>query len=239
MSRKVFIGMPVGTGDVRISTVISMISSMVEINAEGWQFPQYHFRVGDSDLCNARNAIIGRFMAGDYTDMVLIDSDISWNTGDLTRLINHDKDFVAGIYRGRSDDKLIYNVHWPEKREMWTDPKTGFPLLKVDSVTIGFCRLTRACVEKLVASLNGEYMVDETFEGETYPWLVDFEHKNRARWDEGYSLCRRWRELGGDVWIDPMINLGHMGPKVFEGNFMGALEEMQSMARFRPIPMAG
>lgn len=230
MARKVFIGIPVHTGDVKVSTVISLITTMTEIYANGWGFPLIYFRVGDSDLCRARNAIVGKFMDGDCTDLVMIDSDISWPVGAMTRLVEHDQDFVAASYRGRTDEKDMYFIRWPEHKEMWTDPATGNPLLKVDGVTIGFCRLRRACVEKLVASLNGHHYVDPLCPDEYLPWLIDFEYRDGVRLEEGYSLCRRWRELGGNVWVDPAINLGHMGPKVFEGNLMEFLRKIQDLS---------
>ncbi len=213
-----------------MSTVISLIVSIKECATNGWELPQFYFRVGDSDLARSRNVIIGRFLDTDCTDLVLVDSDISWAPGTLTRLVSHKKDFVAGAYKGKTDEKEMYFILWPEKKEMWTDPETGNPLLKVDGVSIGFCRIARSCVEKLVASLDGKRLHDPAIPDETFPWLIDFEYHNGIRWEEGYTLCRKWRELGGDVWVDPMINLGHMGAKIWESNLIGYLEKMQNIA---------
>lgn len=227
--RKIFIGMPVGSGQVMLNTVISLITSMVECHDFGWRFPKMYFRGGDSDLCRARNAVVTEFVKSDCTDLVMIDSDISWRAGDLTRLVAHKKEFVAACYRGKTDEKDLYFIQWPEKKELYTDPDTGFPLLKVDGTAIGFCRLTRACVEKLVESLNGHHYIDPLYPDDKIHWLIDFERRDGARLEEGYSLCRRWRELGGDVWIDPMLNLGHMGLKVFESNMIEFLERIRNI----------
>jgi hypothetical protein len=224
--RKVYIGIPAG-GSIMVNTVISLLATQNEFRDLGWPKPTIYFRVGDSDLCRARNAIIGKFLESDCTDLMLIDSDISWPIGAISTLVECEKDFVAASYRGRTDDKDIYFVLWPDKKEMWTSPRTGTPLLKVDGVTIGFCRLTRACVEKMVDSLNGDFTFDPLCPDEKIPWLIDFERGNGVRYEEGYSLCRKWRNLGGDVWVDPMINLGHMGPKVFEGNLIEFLDKMR------------
>src|SRR5215467_9847971 len=132
MTRKVYIGMPVVSGQVMVSTVISIIITMREFVQNGWPLPIFYFRVGDSDLARARNAIIGHFLKSDCTDLVMIDSDISWPPGAMTRLVSHKKDFVAGAYRGRTDDRDMYFILWPEHKEMWVDPETESPLLKVD-----------------------------------------------------------------------------------------------------------
>lgn len=227
---KVFIGTPIGSGSLMINYAVSLFCTCREFVAAGWDYPRWYIRVGDSDLCRARNAIIGYFLQTDCTDLVLIDSDISWGPGTLQRLINHDKDFVAGAYRGKTDEKDIYFLLWPEKKEMWIDPATEFPLLKVDGAPIGFCRLRRPCVEKLVASLNGKHYVDPLVPDEDIPWLIDFSQRDGKRLEEGLSLCRQWRDLGGDVWVDPVIKLGHMGPRIFDSDLMGFLEKMQRLS---------
>lgn len=231
--RKIYIGTPVSSVP-QMNYVVSLSATLLRelVPEQGWDIPRLYFRVGDSDLCRARNAIIGNFLKSDCTDLVMIDSDISWRPGDITRLVSHPKDFVAGAYRGRADDRDIYFVLWPEHKEMWTDPESGSPLLKVDGVPLGFCRVTRSLIEKMVDAQGGKMFSDPLIPDEEFPWLVDFSFFEGVRYEEGYSFCRKWRDLGGDVWVDPMINLGHMGPKIFESNLMGFLEKMQSIARF-------
>lgn len=227
MKPKVFIGVPVHSGSITIDTVISLLAELKILHSQGWEYPRFYFRVGDGDLCRARNAIIAHFLQSDCTDLCLIDADISWRPGDLIRLVSHCKDFVIGAYRGRSENE-VYFILWPEKREMIVSDQ-NHPLLKIDGGSIGFCRLTRTCVEQLVASLNGRYFTDPRVPDEKIPWLIDFETYDGIRLEEGYSLCRRWRELGGDVWVDPLIDLGHTGPKTFQGSLMGYLENQLKM----------
>ena len=76
----------------------------------------------------------------------------------------------------------------------------------------------------------GEPYRDPVLPDESYPWIIDFETRDGVRHEEGYSLCLRWRDLGGDVWVDPIVNLGHMGPKVFHSDLMGFLDRMRSYA---------
>jgi len=35
---------------------------------------------------------------------------------------------------------------------------------------------------------------------------------------EDYTFCRRWQEMGGDIWLDPSISLNHYGHFCFQGN---------------------
>jgi len=34
---------------------------------------------------------------------------------------------------------------------------------------------------------------------------------------EDLVFCKRWRELGGDVWVDPEVRLGHVGAFTYAG----------------------
>ncbi|MFT9324809.1 MAG: hypothetical protein ABF537_11805, partial [Acetobacter sp.] len=34
---------------------------------------------------------------------------------------------------------------------------------------------------------------------------------------EDFTFCRRWREIGGEVWLDTSINLTHAGRAAFHG----------------------
>lgn len=232
-SPKIYIGTPVADAKPFLNYVISLIVTIKECHALGWAEPIIYFRACDSDIARARNVILARFLKSDCTDLVLIDSDISWPPGAITRMLSHKKDFVSAAYRGKTDDKDLYFVRWPEQKEMFEDAETGHPLLKVDGTPLGFCRLTRECVEKLVAHYHPhEWMRDLIVEEESFPWVVDFEKfENNTRYEEGYTLCKKWQAIGGDCWLDPGINLGHMGVKIFESNLVGFLEKMQSVSR--------
>jgi hypothetical protein len=35
---------------------------------------------------------------------------------------------------------------------------------------------------------------------------------------EDYSFCRRWRDMGGEIWIDLQSKLTHIGPISFKGD---------------------
>jgi hypothetical protein len=39
----------------------------------------------------------------------------------------------------------------------------------------------------------------------------------RHKYGEDYSFCKRWRDMGGQVWVDPSISMGHLGTKIWKG----------------------
>jgi hypothetical protein len=47
-------------------------------------------------------------------------------------------------------------------------------------------------------------------------WETD-ENGLRHKYGEDYSFCKRWRDMGGRVWVDPTISMGHLGTKIWKG----------------------
>ena len=35
---------------------------------------------------------------------------------------------------------------------------------------------------------------------------------------EDYTFCRRWQKIGGEVWLDPLVELDHVGHFTFNGD---------------------
>jgi hypothetical protein len=44
-------------------------------------------------------------------------------------------------------------------------------------------------------------------------------NSNNELVSEDISFCEKWRELGGKLYLDPSINLAHVGTKRWTGNF--------------------
>ncbi|MGK9165727.1 hypothetical protein KXR53_05490 [Inquilinus limosus] len=44
----------------------------------------------------------------------------------------------------------------------------------------------------------------------------------RRSLSEDYAFCRRWRDIGGNVYADLNSDLGHFGQHMFRGNFAGS-----------------
>ena len=42
---------------------------------------------------------------------------------------------------------------------------------------------------------------------------------------EDYVFCQRWRDLGGSVWIEPEIELAHVGLKAWRGCYADTLAD--------------
>jgi len=41
---------------------------------------------------------------------------------------------------------------------------------------------------------------------------------------EDFSFCQRWTEMGGEIWVDYMSRLDHVGVMVFRGNLAARVD---------------
>jgi hypothetical protein len=44
-------------------------------------------------------------------------------------------------------------------------------------------------------------------------------------YSEDTSFCNKWKSLGGTTWVNISMTCGHIGSKVFTGNFKQYFEE--------------
>ena len=92
------------------------------------------------------------------------------------------------------------------------DAGTGFMCIKKETIQKMFDKHTDL---KYVNDIN----VDNKFEPFMYA-LFDciIDPDSRRYLSEDYTFCRRWQEMGGDVWLDPRTALNHVGHYTFRGN---------------------
>jgi hypothetical protein len=157
-------------------------------------------------LVFSRNAALAALAHGNHTDLLFIDGDIGWKPGDALRLLSHDAPVVAGTYRLKTDDRLEFAAH------PWPAPTNDAGLCDVEKVGAGFFRIRKDAAKLMF---------------EAYPNLV-YRHgsathvgafnpvcENGELVGEDHSFCRRWRNIGGKVLVDPAIKLDHWGVKNF------------------------
>jgi len=55
------------------------------------------------------------------------------------------------------------------------------------------------------------------------------DEESRVYLSEDYLFCKRWRQLGGDLWLDLQTNLNHTGTMDFIGSLMININEMDDL----------
>ena len=211
---KVMVAIPAYTGTIHLGTFRSLFTDLMALQARGDHW-EVHDECGNALIADARALIVAQFLASDCDTLVFIDSDVSWEAGALLKLIDYPVDMVAGIYPQRKDP-INYCVKWKGTGELWADPATG--LLEVEGVPAGFMKLSRTQLEAMVEQYpDTEFYVENAPDQKAWALFCDY-RIGKHKMGEDYAFCRRWTDMGGKVWIDPEIKMGHIGNKTFVGH---------------------
>ncbi|MDD4617219.1 MAG: hypothetical protein PHW76_08955 [Alphaproteobacteria bacterium] len=197
---------------------------------------------GDSLITRSRNKLVSAFLdMPNATHLMFIDADISFYPEDVHRMLKFGHDCVAGMYPVKNYDwskakekmspdmdieKLAQTgLHFvglpcPEKdREIRNGFVTGV------YAGTGFMLLRRSCLEAMIRA----YPQTKFDAAQVYPIpkvrsenqyaLFDciIEPKTNIYLSEDFTFCRRWRDIGGKIWLDPQSRLAHFGSFRFEG----------------------
>jgi hypothetical protein len=207
-----FIATPCLDGNVSAHYTASLVRTMTTLQQKGWRSPQIDFEIGNSLIADARNKLVARFLASAASDLVFIDSDLSWSPDDLVRLASCDVPLVAGVYQRKSRTKIDFAVKFGTTIGMDTQR-----LMEVERVGTGFMRLRRDCIERMVAAHASLRLKNPLAQDDAnFYALFDTTIVDGQFIGEDFTFCDRWRAIGGKVLIDPTMNFGHHGAAAYE-----------------------
>jgi len=213
--------------------------------------------ISDSLISRARNQLVAKFMANkEFTHLIFIDVDISFNHEDILKMLWHDQEIITGAYpiKDINWEKVVKNVQngmEPKKllensiRYVVNPVKTGENKVQVEKGAIsvydagtGFMCISRSAFEKLFAAHPELKYVDDTgtLVGEekdnAYALFNSYVDPETNRFlSEDYGFCRYWQEIGGSIWTDPSIELGHLGRLKYNGKLIDFLMQASAEAQ--------
>ena len=194
----------------------------------------------DSLVTRSRNTLVARFMdRAAATHLLFVDADISFQPAQVLRMAALGQDVVAGMYPLKTRDWSAASVARLQQGEgLETAPLryVGLPcagderqeqdgFVTGEYAGTGFMMIRRAALARLMAahpelrfaaahdratqdpSPHQFALFDCMIEPETLHYL-----------SEDYTFCRRWRALGGQIWLDTRGALVHTGGHDFVGN---------------------
>ena len=98
-------------------------------------------------------------------------------------------------------------------------------LIKLHDAGTGFMMISREAILKMIKAYpelkyNNDVNINNAELTDHFYALFDtmIDPIDRRYLSEDYTFCRRWQEIGGDVWLDPSISLNHYGHFCFQGN---------------------
>ena len=235
------IGTPCFGGQVSSLYAVALLKLQAAFAQRGWSL-SFLLQGGDALVTRARQTIVCHFLENpNATHLLFIDADIGFEPEQVLRLLEFDADFTAAVYpikqinwdlmpavvqAGRTPIEsatLSYVVERDTNQDLVV--RNGF--VKSRYAGTGFLMIRRAALEAMI---------------EHYPELR-YAHEHRAndpldgsRWrcalfncmvdqatgfylSEDFSFCRRWTDMGGEIWVDVFSRFTHVGSFAYQGDF--------------------
>jgi hypothetical protein len=151
-------------------------------------------------LMRQREVLVGSFLKTDCTHLLWVDSDIGWGAGDAVRLLETGKDFIGGCYARKNAARDLPVV--------LTGNREG-ALYEATHVPTGFLLVSRSTIERMIEAFP-ELRYDDAGTKSTLTALF---LQQLGEGTEDLAFCRRWRQIGGQVWLHSGVVLPH-----YDGN---------------------
>jgi len=166
-----------------------------------------------SVLPKIRNEMVGKAVDSGADVILFIDSDVAFDPKSVAHLVTSDRDVSFIAYR-RKETAESYTC----KIESGED---GKPLvedgwIKLSAAGTGLLAIKTSVIKNMyLAYPDLKYTSDE---GDERFSLFDFLVYDGMYKGEDYTFCRRWRDIGGKIWMWPDVNTAHVGAFEYRGN---------------------
>jgi hypothetical protein len=204
------IATPAYDGKVNIQYALAFANTIQALHAQGIQTTPLIVSSG-SLLVAERNRLVQAFWESDCTHLLCVDSDLGWPAQAVFAMLEVGKEFVAGVYpaRGNSNQFLFRPALNPDSTII-----NEKHLLKMEYIPSGFMLLKRSLIARMrerFPELYYEPKQKEVGNPEQAFGFFDTEIWEGEFWGEDYVFCRRAREAGAEIWVDPLIQFDHAG----------------------------
>ena len=193
----------------------------------------------ESLIPRGRNNLVTRFLDNPKaTHLLFVDADIGFGVEQVARMLTFDEDVVAGMY----PLKLIDWGHGGLEQAQRGEPLETAPLRYVGVpctgperqqrggfvaglyAGTGFMLIKRKVLLELISAYPqtrytathvGTHSSDSPHRYALFDCMIEPDSGHYL--SEDYTFCRRWREIGGTIWLDTEGALTHVGSYDFEG----------------------
>lgn len=233
------IATPCYGGQLTVAYVNSALALQRACHARGIK-THFNMRSGEALITRARADMVGEFLQSEATHLLFIDADIGFAPEQVFRLLAFDADMTAAAYplkridwdkvqrvaqSGRPDVEasvLDYVIYLEAKGTM----KAHNDFVRVRYTGTGFLMMRRSVLMRMceahpelrykAAQREADLLKDGPYNYALFECMI--EPDTGLYLSEDYAFCRRWRELGGTIWLDIRSKLTHYGAYGFKGD---------------------
>lgn len=245
----IVVATPCYAGQVTAHWAESLLKLQPACRARGIQL-SWLLHGSDALLTRARSELVARFLERPgATHLLFIDSDIGYEPDQVFRLLDFGAPVTAAAYPLKKLDwarmrravevehattaAAAFHYVYGVADRTHIEGRRGF--IKASFAGTGFLMIERDALLKLCAAhpelqYAGVHMPDDPLIGSPYRFalfdcLIDPETGTYL--SEDFAFCRRWTDLGGEIWIDGQSRLTHVGAWTFSGDFATQLKQRQ------------
>jgi hypothetical protein len=224
----------------QISAVYGL--SLLKLQARMRAYRGFNLKVlvkdGDALITRARASLLSQFLDDpSATHLLFIDADIGFEPDQVVRLIECGADMCAAVYP-------IKRIDWQRMKNALSgaqpnpaaslqyaleveDPNavianSGF--IKVRYAGTGFLMIRRAVLERMCVHYpqlryKRDHSIDAATESDNRFALFECAITEDGTYlSEDFAFCKRWTDMGGEIWADLNSRLHHIGPMTFCGD---------------------
>ena len=209
-SPSIYLATPCYGGQAHAAYMRSVLALRSACGARGVEL-QFDISSGEALIGRGRALLLAKFLASAATHLMFVDADIAFEPSALFRLMDAGLDVVGGVYPRKAPRDGNELDELPPGASRTLD---GFRT--VAAVGAGFLLVSRAAAVRLAAAypqlranlsdfqgaeISEAVMVfDSLIDPDTGRYLADHQ-----------AFCRRWRDIGGEVWAAGASDLVHVG----------------------------
>jgi hypothetical protein len=210
----------------------------------------YHcFMMNESLIDRARNGLVDEFLnRSDAEYLLFVDADIQFRPEDVMAMMSYEKELICAPYPKK-------HINWPvivkainagvedvESLERLVGEYVFTPLeetpsieevIKVSEAGTGLMLIRRSVFEKMIKAYpENHYQSDDSkggYYGKKMHAFFRTEIFENRYLSEDYYFCKKWRDIGGDVWLFPWAQTTHYGAYGFQGSVGHLIDATRKM----------
>jgi hypothetical protein len=240
------IATPCFGGQISVQYAASLLKLQARLQRISGVNLKVRFKDGDALITRARASLISQFLDDPTaTHLLFIDADIGFEPEQVVRLIQCGADMCAAIYPIKliDWDKVRSTIETARPNPAAAALSYVFEVDDANAVTqsgsfvkvryagTGFLLIRRAALEKMCAhypqlrykrdhSLDAAAASDNRFA--LFECMIA---EDGTYLSEDFAFCRRWTDIGGEIWADLNSKLVHVGPLTFCGDLSSQFVE--------------